>query len=395
MDTRNMIKASIVHLKIPMRRPFVHAKSVRHTAESIILMLQRDSLCGMGECIPRDYVTGETIESVMTLLQSVDLSYIFQLISFDSLYHAVNSLSELHANSYGVYALTNNARCIIEMALLDYIGHYFNTNISSIIQQFYESISPHREPKHILTSQVCDLALPIHEFVKDRGPFHCIKIKLNNNLADNMHKITYLRSTLPNTIPIIADVNMAWSMDEVLEQAAALKPYDITYYEEPLKKGSWDDYQQLKSRYHVPIMLDESICTMADAKKAVASHACDAFNIRVPKCGGIINTMAIIQFAKQHGIAFQLGTQVAETGPLILLERQLAGAIQGYFTYEAGQHDRYFDDYIISPMPIIDRQLNIAPIIHGRGLGAVMTPHYEKYVNKKIIWENKRWTVCK
>ena len=78
MGILNMIDAQIIHLKIPMRRPFAHAKSSRHIADSIILLLHYNGCSGMGECIPRDYVTGETIESVMELLHSLDLNYIFQ-----------------------------------------------------------------------------------------------------------------------------------------------------------------------------------------------------------------------------------------------------------------------------------------------------------------------------
>src|SRR5687767_6325930 len=54
------------HLEIPLKSAFKHARKERTRAESIIVRLTTDEkVIGHGEILPRAYVTGETLESVL------------------------------------------------------------------------------------------------------------------------------------------------------------------------------------------------------------------------------------------------------------------------------------------------------------------------------------------
>ena len=55
-----MIAASLHHLEIPLRRPFGHVIATRHHAEAIVLVVETEDAVGVGECVPRPYVTGES-----------------------------------------------------------------------------------------------------------------------------------------------------------------------------------------------------------------------------------------------------------------------------------------------------------------------------------------------
>ena len=63
---------------------------------------------------------------------------------------------------------------------------------------------------------------------------------------------------------------------------------------------------------------------MDDVKVAIQEKCCDVANIRVAKCGGILNASKMIGLARSEGLAFQIGVQVAECGPLINAGRILA-----------------------------------------------------------------------
>ena len=56
-------------------------------------------------------------------------------------------------------------------------------------------------------------------------------------------------------------------------------------------------WPQVRGRDGAPIMLDESLCGMVDAERAVANGTCDLFNLRLSKCGGFIPTLRLAQFA--------------------------------------------------------------------------------------------------
>lgn len=87
-------------------------------------------------------------------------------------------------------------------------------------------------------------------------------------------------------------------------------------------------------------MLDESLCCEEDAQRAIAGRTCDLFNLRISKCGGIIPCVRLAALARQHGLGYQLGCQVGETGILSAAGRHFACNI-GQIRYLEGSFDRF------------------------------------------------------
>ena len=56
-------------LELPFRKPFKHAAMERWTSDSLLLKcVLSDGSIGYGECLPRDYVTGESLDDTFDLL---------------------------------------------------------------------------------------------------------------------------------------------------------------------------------------------------------------------------------------------------------------------------------------------------------------------------------------
>jgi L-alanine-DL-glutamate epimerase-like enolase superfamily enzyme len=75
------------------------------------------------------------------------------------------------------------------------------------------------------------------------------------------------------------------------------------------------------------IIVDESLRTVEESAVLVEKHACDAFNIRVSKCGGLIKSVRIARIAEQAGLSCIVGAQVGESGILSAAGRHLAAHI--------------------------------------------------------------------
>jgi muconate cycloisomerase len=75
------------------------------------------------------------------------------------------------------------------------------------------------------------------------------------------------------------------------------------------------------------IIVDESLRTVAEARALVDAKACDAFNIRVSKCGGLRTSMRIAEIAGDAGLAVVVGAQVGESGILSAAGRHLAACV--------------------------------------------------------------------
>src|SRR5947208_13912343 len=62
------------HVRIPLRRKVTHASHVRTETDNIVVRcVLSDGSSGYGEGVPRDYVTGETIDLALDLLPRSDL----------------------------------------------------------------------------------------------------------------------------------------------------------------------------------------------------------------------------------------------------------------------------------------------------------------------------------
>jgi muconate cycloisomerase len=120
-------------------------------------------------------------------------------------------------------------------------------------------------------------------------------------------------------------------------------------------------------------MLDESLCGLIDAERAVNDGLCDRFNLRLSKCGGFIPTLRLAQFAKKNGLQFQLGCQVGETAILSAAGRNFASSVGGLTAVEGS-----FDRHLVRE-PLGDRDLTFgrggcAQALTGPGLGINVDP---------------------
>ena len=63
----------VLAVELPFKKPFRHAAAVRTTSDSLLLQCTTDpGTVGYGECLPRDYVSGETRDGVFALTGSDD-----------------------------------------------------------------------------------------------------------------------------------------------------------------------------------------------------------------------------------------------------------------------------------------------------------------------------------
>src|SRR5437763_5629195 len=63
------------HVRIPLVRPVRHASHSRTSTDNLVVRCVLDDRTeGFGEGVPREYVTGETIDSAIGLLHKSDLA---------------------------------------------------------------------------------------------------------------------------------------------------------------------------------------------------------------------------------------------------------------------------------------------------------------------------------
>src|SRR5215470_16337281 len=115
------------HVRIPLRKAIRHASHARTETDNVLVYCAlEDGSEGFGEGVPREYVTGESIDSALDLLKRTNLPG--QLEPCRDFARAVAMAERLRpADVPGDdrRCRGNAARCAVELALLDAYGHAF------------------------------------------------------------------------------------------------------------------------------------------------------------------------------------------------------------------------------------------------------------------------------
>ncbi len=312
---------------IALKKPVRHASHTRYENETLILRcVMGDGSCGWGEGLPRPYVTGETIDSVWRHLEQTDFSQLGDA-TFSNAQEASRlidafRLADVKAGP-GIEArecFGNTVRCALELAILDASCRAEQISVGEFIQRhpaIAEIASPSDE---VFYSGAVTSMTPRSQWVSAIKmrlfAFRQVKVKVGTAGISDVDLLRRVRRVVGKAVDLRLDANEAWHCDEVAAKIAPLMPFRPTSLEQPVPHREVSGLKQVRSEIGVPVMLDESLCCPEDADRAIAGKWCDLFNIRLSKCGGLSRSLELVRIARQHGIGYQLGCQVGETGIL-------------------------------------------------------------------------------
>jgi L-alanine-DL-glutamate epimerase-like enolase superfamily enzyme len=368
---------NMYHVRIPLRRRIRHASHTRTETENLLIRCTlQDGSEGFGEGVPRDYVTGETIDSALALLRRSDLASQFDdCRDFEQAVSMAESLrlAAVPGDERGCEG--NAARCAVELAILDAYGKHFGRSLSDIVPllapEIYQPRMSVRYSGAITTARgIKTLAAAI---VFRIYSFRQVKIKVGMEGYDDRKRLRVVRRWGGRKIDVRLDANEAWTPANVVERIRELEPFGISAVEQPLPHADAGFLREVRRQIHTPIMLDESLCSRFDAERAVESQSCDLFNLRLSKCGGFIPSLRLAQFAKQHGLGCQLGCQVGETAVLSAAGRHFSASVGG-LRYLEGSYDRHLVCEALATQDLTFGWGGWAKALPGPGLGITLDP---------------------
>ncbi|MHC4880581.1 MAG: enolase-like domain-containing protein, partial [Planctomycetota bacterium] len=132
-------RLSAFHVRIPLKTTIRHASHARRSTDSIIVRCElADGTIGWGEGLPREYVTGETIDAAFPMLRDTPLKE--QLgAEFQTLSDAIDICEQLRLtrpaddlrDCFG-----NSIRCAIELSVLDAACRHFEQPLSEVTRLY-------------------------------------------------------------------------------------------------------------------------------------------------------------------------------------------------------------------------------------------------------------------
>lgn len=351
-------KIHLYLLQIPLCMPIKHNLAERTYSENLVVKVVTDSgVVGFGEGIARQYVTGEVMESSLRFLQD-------HLIPELNGFHPsgppdlIEALGELLSEDNRAQAPA--ACCALELAILDAAGKAWGQSLAQMLgggdqPLIYSAVIPMMSPPsfHRLLCLIRDMEMSF------------VKIKVGNEKDTEV--LSLAREILGHKVDIRVDANGAWSAEEAEERIAAMMAYSISAVEQPVPKEDILGLKRVAERVEIPVIADESLCLEHEAKHLAALGACQVFNLRLSKCGGILAANRLYEIGRKKAIAAQLGCQVGETGILSAAGRQLASSRK--LLYLEGSYSSYLlqDDIVNEPVEFGPG--GVAQPLAGHGLG--------------------------
>ena len=288
-------RIELYKLLVPLKEPFVISLGPILAAENVLVMIRtKEGLTGFGECSPFMTINGESADTCMVVGQ-----YFAQMLKGKNALEIARHIREMDGIIYGNYSI----KSAFDMALYDLAAQ-------NAAQPLYAFLGGARK-EDIYTDYTVSIGEPAQmaaaaKRIKDEG-YPVIKVKLGRNGVDDIMRMKAIREAVGHDIPLRIDANQGWTVSEAIETLQALGPLHIEHCEEPISRQDVLDLPTVRRQSPIPIMSDESCGDPHDARRLIRLEACDMFNIKLGKSGGIYKALQMVKLGEAAGIHMQVG----------------------------------------------------------------------------------------
>jgi L-Ala-D/L-Glu epimerase / N-acetyl-D-glutamate racemase len=352
----------VLTAELPFRFSFGHALAERRSSTNLFVRVRlEDGTVGYGEGVPREYVTGETVDGALEALCERHVPIVLgrTVRESDDVVSLIDEIPHTAPNG----SLDTAARCALELALLDAAGRHFGLSVSHWLGPdpspfvHYDVVLPFSSPRNVGALAVAIRALGVRQ----------VTAKVGGDSEKDLASLRVLRRLLGGRVDLRVDANCAWTADEALDAIARLRPYRISAVEQPVASDDLEGLRRVTAASGEAIIVDESLRTIDEARELASTGACDAFNIRVSKCGGLLSSARIARIAADHGLFCVVGAQVGESGILSAAGRHLAAQIAPRYLEGSGGRLLLKED--VTKQSVLPGRRGRARTPSGPGLG--------------------------
>lgn len=270
-------------LLLHLRHTFTIARSSEDVAESVLLEVESSGVTGLGECAP----SGRYEESpglVTRQLETADLRGL-DLFEFDTV------LSRLGPDERG-------AMCALDVALHDLAGKRLGAPVYRLL-----GLDPGEAKETSFTIGIADVDTMV---AKTREAAHMPILKVKVGAGEEIETFEALRSVYRGRIRI--DANEGWEPEQAVKLLGELARFDIEFCEQPVAAGDPARLRFVRERSKIPIMADESCRVPADIPPLAG--CVDGIVIKLVKCGGMREALAMIHIARALGMKIMIGCMI-------------------------------------------------------------------------------------
>ncbi|MHB9880540.1 dipeptide epimerase [Pacificimonas sp. ICDLI1SI03] len=268
--------------KLDLAAPFRISGFVFETAEVVVVTLEQDGHSGRGEASGAYYLNDDAA-NMMEMIERV------------------RPAIEAGADRHDLQALLppSGARNAIDAA-------YWELEAKKAGRPVWQLASS-PEPKPLITTFTLGAESP-ETMAKGALAFdhaRSLKLKLTGEADVDAERVAAVRAARPDAW-IGVDANQGYDRSGLDALVQVLVDNKVDLLEQPLKRGREEDLKGFKSP--IPLAADESVLSLADVAGMVGLF--DVINIKLDKCGGLTEGLAMARAAERHGLGVMVGNMV-------------------------------------------------------------------------------------
>jgi L-Ala-D/L-Glu epimerase len=283
----------------PLRITFSTSLGRKNVIESVIVRVAlKDGSYGTGECPTSFILKDETTSAIKGILGEVSPEFLDMPI--DDYAYKIRQIRGRYPNN----PMTVSG---LEVAL-------FRAWLNA------KHIPEHNHPGGNETRIETDITIPYstdHGILTKwlgyttRKGFSTYKLKVSGNIEEDINLISLVHQTLGNNregFILRLDCNQGYTEKTFMKMLHLIehRGYNIQLFEQPLPKSDHRGLKEIKKYSTAPIILDETIFTAEDMRKAIEENLCDGVNIKIAK-SGIAESGKIYKIAKENGLKLMIG----------------------------------------------------------------------------------------
>lgn len=345
-------KITVYHLNMTMKTPFVTSfGSVQEKPFLLIEAMDEEGNTGWGEstAFHAPWYNEETFQTNLHIIKD----FLVHLILDKEISHP-DEVSAI----FSPIRKNNMAKAAIEGAIWDLFA---KRNCLTLAEALGGNANKIEVGVSIgLQKSTEELVNVVQNYVKEGYKRIKVKIKPGNDIS----LISSLREAFPE-LPLMADANSAYTLEDI-EIFKQLDQYNLLMIEQPLDYDDIVDHAKLQQQIKTPICLDESILSLADAKKAIELGSTKVINIKIGRVGGLTVAKQIHDYCLEKNVPVWCGGML-EAG--IGRAHNIALTTLPNFTLpgDTSSSSRYWHEDIITPEVVAKDGYITVPTGYGIG----------------------------
>jgi len=279
---------------IPLTSPFRIAIGEMSAANDLLVRIKTDQgLVGLGEACPFPPITGETQATNAAAAASIrDMIVGKDPLAIDDLVRLIGPI--VHSNPSTVAAF--------DMALYDILGKVAGLPLFRLFggtkSTFETDITTSIDTLEKMTAEAKGYA--------DRG-YKTLKVKVGLDPDEDFARLEAIRKAVGPRVAIRIDANQGWTVPQAIYALRKMAALNIQFCEQPVKAADVAGLRAVRSQVPIAIMADEALFGPSDAIDLIRAEACDTFNIKLMKAGGILNSLRIAHIADAANMRCMVG----------------------------------------------------------------------------------------